>query len=259
MNFDFIRYEIQDRIATITLARPEKRNAMHFDLIAELKQAFSLAENNPLVKIVVLRGSSKAFSAGADLGYLQQLQHYDLAQNLADSKHLMELYLQIYNLRKVVIALVEGHAIAGGCGLVTVADFAFAVPEVKFGYTEVKIGFIPAIVSIFLIRKIGEAHARRLLLTGDLISAEEAYRVGLVTQLYSPEKIESEVTAFAQRLCKENAQGSMEITKRLIKDLPSMPLENALEFAAKMNAHVRGSDECKKGISAFLNKENLQW
>ncbi len=146
---DIVLYEVKERIGYLTLNRPEKRNALNFELVAALKEAFTRAENDPGVKVVVLRANGEAFCAGADLAYLQQLQQFSFEENLADSNHLKDLFLMIYQLKKVVIAQVQGHALAGGCGLATVCDFVFAVPEAKFGYTEVKIGFIPALVLVF--------------------------------------------------------------------------------------------------------------
>src|SRR6478609_2823790 len=186
----FIQYETKNRIAYITLNRPEKRNALNYDVVTELKNAFDRAESDDECKVVILRANGNVFCAGADLEYLQQLQANTYQENLEDSTHLMQLFYQIYTLKKVVIAQIHGHAIAGGCGLVTVCDFAFAVPEAKLGYTEVKIGFIPAIVKVFLLRKIGEAKAKELLLTGDLISAQEARDFGLINYIVSPEELE---------------------------------------------------------------------
>lgn len=254
-----VEYTVQERVGYITLNRPEKRNALSFELVAELKDAFDIAEKDSAVKVIVLRANGEAFCAGADLGYLQQLQKFSYEENLADSNHLKELFLKIYTLKKVVIAQVQGHALAGGCGLATVCDFSFAVPEAKFGYTEVKIGFIPAIVMIFLLRKIGEAKARQLLLSGDLVSAEDARALGLVNTISSKETLEQEVYTFAQRLITTNSATSMEYTKQMIASVQSLSLEDALTFASTMNARARASDDCIKGIQAFLNKEKIAW
>jgi methylglutaconyl-CoA hydratase len=140
-------YTVKDRVGYITMNRPEKRNALSHELVMELTHAFDTAENDLSVKVIVLKAQGDAFCAGADLAYLQQLQNYSFEQNLEDSRQLKNLFLKIYQLKKVVIAQVQGHALAGGCGLATVCDFTFAVPEAKLGYTEVKIGFIPALVS----------------------------------------------------------------------------------------------------------------
>lgn len=255
----FIHYSVNNRIGTITLNRPEKRNALSYELVAELKEAFTKAEEDDQVKVIVLKANGEAFCAGADLEYLQQLQKFSYEENLNDSNHLKELFLQIYTHSKVVIAQVQGHALAGGCGLATVCDFVFAVPDSKFGYTEVKIGFIPAIVMVFLLRKIGEGKAKELLLSGELFSAENVKQLGLINQVVALEKLESEVEAFARKLVESNSTQSMKLTKQMISKVQSLSVEDALQYAAEMNAHARGTDDCRKGIAAFLNKEKIRW
>jgi len=255
----WVEFEIKNRVGYITLNRPEKRNALSFELVTELRQAFVEAENNNGVKVIVLKARGDVFCAGADLDHLQQLQGYSLQQNLDDSRHLKELFKCIYLLKKVVIAQVQGHALAGGCGLATVCDFVFAVPEAKFGYTEVKIGFIPAIVMVFLIRKIGEQKAKHLLLSGELVQGETAFQFGMVNKLVEKEKLETLTTEFAQQLINHNSGQSMELTKRMISEVQSMSLEEALEYASQMNAQARATDDCKKGIGAFLSKQELKW
>ncbi len=257
--YKYITYSVADRRAVIALNRPEKRNALSGEVVAELTQAFSDAEADEAVKVVVLKGEGKVFCAGADLGYIQQLQENTYEENLEDSRSLRNLFLKIYTLKKMVVARVHGHAIAGGCGLATVCDFVFAVPEAKFGYTEVRIGFIPALVKVFLLRKIGEGWARQLLLTGDLIGAEEAYRMGLVQYLVSSEELDAKLDAFVDNLIAKNSSMSMAATKEMIAKIPELTLEEALEYAAAMNAKTRESDDCRAGISAFLNKEDLRW
>lgn len=252
-------YSVKDRIGYITLNRPDKRNALSHELVNELMDAFSKAEVNPNVKVVVLNANGEAFCAGADLAYLQQLQKFSFVENLADSNHLKDLFLKIYSLKKVVIAQVQGHALAGGCGLATVCDFIFAVPDAKFGYTEVKIGFIPALVAVFLVRKIGEQKARHLLLTGEIIKAQEALNKGLINSVVERHDLETDVYQFAQTLINSNSEQSMQLTKQLIQDVQTLPLKEALDMAATMNAHARATEDCKKGISAFLNKQELRW
>ncbi len=256
---DLVLFEVKNRIGYITLNRPEKRNALSQELVSELKRVLILAENNRDVKVVVLRANGEAFCAGADLAYLQQLQNFSFEENLADSNSLKELFLKIYQLNKVVIAQVQGHALAGGCGLATVCDFAFTVPEAKFGYTEVKIGFIPAMVLVFLIRKIGEQKARHLLLSGDLFQGDDVLRFGLANRLVEKSKLEEEVYTFAQKLIANNSQESMAKTKQMVDQVQSMTLKEALDYAARMNAEMRAADDCRKGISSFLTKQNLSW
>lgn len=255
----YIDYTIQNRKAYIILNRPEKRNALSHELVAELKEAFKLAEGDDQVKVIILKANGEAFCAGADLAYLKQLRSYSHDENLADSNHLKELFLLIYCLKKIVISQVEGHALAGGCGLATVCDFVFAVPTAKFGYTEVKIGFIPALVMVFLLRKIGEGKAKQLLLTGDLIPADEAMQLGLVNKVVSSDEIVNYVETFAQRLVDTNSQHAMMLTKSMITQVQSMSLTEALSLASEMNANSRESIDCKKGIDAFLSKNKIIW
>ncbi|MDH4092715.1 MAG: enoyl-CoA hydratase-related protein [Cyclobacteriaceae bacterium] len=255
----YIEFSVKERIGFIILNRPEKRNALNFEMISELKTAFSVLEKDSQVSAIILSARGQAFCAGADLTYLQELQQFSYEENLADSNHLKELLLQIYTLKKVVIAQVQGHALAGGCGLVSVCDFAFSVPDAKFGYTEVKIGFIPAIVLVFLLRKIGEGKVKQLLLSGELVSAAEAHQLGIVNSIIQAENLSSEVTAFAHKLCLTNSAYAMMVTKQMIAQVQSMPLETALSFAAEMNAKTRESDDCRRGVGAFLRKEKLVW
>jgi methylglutaconyl-CoA hydratase len=251
--------EIKDRIGTITLNRPDKRNAFSPELVQALKTAFRQFADDTEVKVVVLQANGKAFCAGADLAYLQQLQTFSEEENLKDSRSLSELFSMIYEFPKVVIAKVQGHAIAGGCGLATVCDFIYAVPEAKFGYSEVRIGFVPAIVSYFLIKKIGEAKAREYLLTGALYSAESFAQSGLIRQVVPRAELDITVEQFAQSLVESNAAESMMLTKELIGSIGSMSLNEAMEKAARFNARARSTDDCVKGIGAFLSGESLSW
>jgi methylglutaconyl-CoA hydratase len=259
LTMQYIQYEVKNRIGFITLNRPEKRNALSEALVSDLKQAFTKAENDDKVKVIVLKANGEAFCAGADLEYLQKLQRFSYDENLQDSSSLKDLFLQLYNCTKVIIAQVQGHALAGGCGLTTMCDFTFSVPEAKFGYTEVKIGFIPAIVLVFLLRKVGEMNARHLLLSGNLILAEEAQNLGIVSGIYSQLNIEEEVEKFALNLVNNNSGHAMTLTKQMMIHVQSLSLEDSLQYAAEMNAKARGSDDCKKGIAAFIRKEKLSW
>lgn len=256
---EYIQYEVIDRVAYITLNRPEKRNAFNFSLVSELKDAFRFAETDESAKVIVLRAEGKAFSGGADLDYLKRLQAYSFEENIQDSNHLMEMFQIIYRHPKVVIAQVEGHAIAGGAGLATVCDFCFTVPKAKFGYSEVRIGFIPAIVMTFLLRKCGEMRAKELLLGGEIIDAETAVQYNMVNKVVPAEEIKDYVRDFALKLCTQNSGQSLHVTKKMIADIQTFPINEALKFASKMNAHARTTEDCKRGIAAFLNKEELKW
>ncbi len=259
MEFQLIKISTQQRVGIVTLSRPEKKNALNEQLVKELASAFTMLEADAAVKVIVLKAEGDVFSAGADLHYLQKLQAFSFEENLADSNLLKDLFLKIYTNQKIVIAQVEGHAIAGGCGLVSVCDFCFAVPEARFGYTEVKIGFIPALVSVFLTRKISETRLRELLLTGKLITADEAAMMNLINGVVSKDLIAAHVNELAQKLCDECSAQSLSSTKELLSKIPSMEINAALDLAAHMNVLARASDDCKKGIASFLEKKEISW
>lgn len=256
---ELVEYSVRNRVAFITLNRPEKRNALNHELVSDLKTAFDQAAADGSAKVIVLKANGDAFCAGADLEYLQNLQKFSFEENLQDSNHLKELFLKIYTHPKIVIAQVQGHALAGGCGLATVCDFVVAVPAAKFGYTEVKIGFIPAIVTVFLLRKLGEAKAKEMLLSGDLFSAEQVLHMGLINHVVENDKLEQQVLQLAKKLVEGNSAESMKLTKKMIAEIPSKSVAEALSYAAEMNAQARGTEDCKRGIAAFLNKETLKW
>jgi|SRR5215217_6951640 len=259
MSEALVLYTVTDRVATITINRPEKRNALNPELIGLLTETFLTASEDDEVRVIVLNANGSTFSAGADLEYLQQLQHNSYEENLADSENLKRLFTTIYYLPKVVIAQIEGHAIAGGCGLATVCDIIFSVPEASFGYTEVKLGFVPAIVSCFLVRKTSETIAKRMLLTGELFSAREALDYGLITFVTNKEDIHQKVKEFALNLCSEASANSLMITKQLIGQTTNPLLEKSLSMAVQINARVRDSEDFKKGVSAFLEKTKVKW
>lgn len=259
MSEELVLYNVENRIATITLNRVDKRNALNPDLVNLLTTSFLKAADDKDVKVVVLKANGLTFSAGADLAYLQQLQQNSYEENLADSNNLKTLFTTIYSLPKVVIAQVEGHAIAGGCGLATVCDIIFAVPEANFGYTEVKLGFVPAIVSCFLMRKTSETIAKKILLTGELFTADEALNYNLITFVTKSEEINRTVNEFALNLCNNTSANALTVTKQLINETTNPSLMDSLEKAVQMNASVRESEDFKKGVGSFLNKEKINW
>ena len=256
---EYTRSFKENRRAIIVLNQPDKRNALSPQLVKGLREAFHNYGTDTDVRVIILRAEGDVFCAGADLGYLRELQQYGYAENLEDSGALRDLYYQIYTCPKPVIAQVQGHAIAGGCGLTTVCDFVFAVPEAKFGYTEVRIGFIPAIVMSFLVRRIGEGHARNLLLGGELISTQTAFEMGLVTEVVDRDKLQDVVNDFAERLIRNNSGEAMAVTKRMLAEIQSMTLADALSHGVEMNAKARATADCRRGIDAFLKKEKLEW
>lgn len=249
---------IEGRVGTIVLNRPEKRNALSAELVTELKQAFLDFNSNENVKIILLKSASLPFCAGADLAYLMQLRNFTFDENVADSQHLKELFELIYTSPKITISQVEGPALAGGCGLATVADFCFASIEATFGYTEAKIGFLPALVMVYLREKVGMQVMTDWLLTGRVFGADEAFNCGLIYQVSASDDIEKQVNDFISKLTIGVSQQSIEGIKKMMRNLP-FDRSEALNYAAEMNAHARATSDCRKGIDAFLNKEKITW
>ena len=249
---------IEGRVGTIVLNRPEKRNALSAELVTELKQAFLDFNSNENVKIILLKSASLPFCAGADLAYLMQLRNFTFDENVADSQHLKELFELIYTSPKITISQVEGPALAGGCGLATVTDFCFASIEATFGYTEAKIGFLPALVMVYLREKVGMQVMTDWLLTGRIFGADEAFNCGLIYQVSASDDIEKQVNDFIAKLTIGVSQQSIAGIKKMMRNLP-FDRSEALNYAAEMNAHARATTDCRKGIDAFLNKEKITW
>lgn len=246
-----IKFSADNGIGIITLNRPEKRNALHPELVDHLTEILDDISENSAIKVLILTGEGKSFCAGADLEYLNKLTGFSSVENEKDSEKLAGLFLKIYNFPKPVIAAVNGAAIAGGCGLASVCDFIVASQQSKFGYSEVKIGFIPAVVSVFLIKKIGEGLAARLLLTGDIIDGKKAYDIGLVD--YLSDDVLSESRKLAAKLL-QNSSYSMELTKKMIKNISNFKVEDAVNYCIKLNTISRSSSDFKESILKFLNK-----
>jgi methylglutaconyl-CoA hydratase len=250
---NFITISEQETIARITLNRPEKRNALNPSVLKELAEAFIQLGSRSDIKVIILEANGKAFCAGADLEYLEHMSTYSITENLEDSLLLQKTFHTIFTCPKPVIAKVHGAAIAGGCGLATVCDFIIAGNSALFGYSEVRIGFIPAIVMVYLIRKIGDTKARQLLLSAENISASDAEIVGLITECVADEMLENRTMELAQILS-SNSSSSMALTKEMLNNLHGMSLESGLRYAASMNAFTRMTEDCKAGIHHFLHK-----
>jgi methylglutaconyl-CoA hydratase len=244
-------------LAVITLNRPDKRNAISYELIDELLRALEEVEKSA-AQILILTGAGKAFCSGMDLENLRSIIGRTDEQNLADSATMARLFRSLYEFPKVTIAAVNGPAIAGGCGLATLCDFTLASSKAKFGYTEVRIGFVPAIVSAFLLRQVGEKHARDLLLTGRIIGPEEAFRIGLVNEIVAPESLLERARDLAASLL-GNSPASLLATKRLLKHYSSESLDREIGAAVEENARVRRTADFREGVSSFLEKRNPHW
>jgi methylglutaconyl-CoA hydratase len=239
------------------LNRPEKRNALSYELIGELLAALNEVAASDC-RVLVITGAGVAFCSGMDLVDLKGLIDRSPEQNLKDSETVAQLFRTIYEFPKPTIAAVNGAAMAGGAGLATLCDFTLAVPEAKFGYTEVRIGFIPAIVSTFLLRQVGEKHARELLLTGKLIGADEALRIGLISEIVPAENLTARSTELAEQLA-ANSPASLLATKRLLRDLTRGALDDQLRLSVRENAAIRATADFREGISSFLEKRKPKW
>ncbi len=257
MSYNTIQLTSDGAVTTITLNRPDKRNAISFQLVEELMTVLDEVERSP-AQVVILTGAGKAFCAGMDLDELKSLLGKTHDENVKDSTRMARIFLRLYEFPKPTIAAVNGAAIAGGTGLATMCDFTLAVPEAKFGYTEVRIGFVPAIVSSILVWQVGHKIARDLLLTGRLYDAAESYRFGLVNEVVSSDKLMSRARELAALLL-ENSPSSVRATKKLINGFIAPQLDQQIADAIEDNARIRTTADFREGISSFLEKRKPRW
>jgi methylglutaconyl-CoA hydratase len=240
-------------VLTLTLNRPEKRNALNDELIAALKGALRETEKDESLRCVVIRGAGKDFCSGADLSQLQKISQYSEEENLEDARRLGELFVLIRELQVPVIAAVHGRALAGGCGLATACDLVVATRSARFGYPEVKIGFVPAMVTAILRRNLGEKKSFELLTQGFEFSAEEAAGLGLVNAVFDDEDFDTSVNGYALRYSKVSGS-AVAMTKRLLYEIDAAGFTDAIELGVETNARARMTEDCKKGIARFLEK-----
>ncbi|AFZ68163.1 enoyl-CoA hydratase/isomerase family protein [Deinococcus peraridilitoris] len=245
-------------VCLLQLNRPDVRNALSAELVTELQVLFAALRDEAGVRAIVITGAGKAFSAGADLRALSDLGGASSEANKADSARLADLLQTIYTYPKPVIAAVEGAAVAGGAGLASVCDLIVAGEDAKFGYTEVKLGFVAAIVMVFLLRVVGEKHARELLLTGKLVSAPEAWRMGLVSEVVADGEALTRALSLAAEISR-NSPTALATTKEMLSLVPGMGLAEALRYAVGVNAWTRTTDDLREGVSAFLEKRDAHW
>jgi methylglutaconyl-CoA hydratase len=258
MGYSTLTFQCDDRsVATIALSVPEKRNAISSQMVVDLIGAFQQAEEGP-ARVVILTGAGKAFCAGMDLNELQDLAKQTQQKNLEDARRLSKMLYRLYSFPKPVIAAVNGPAIAGGCMLATLTDFTVAVAEAKFGYPEVKIGFMPALVVVFLRRQVADRAARELLLTGRIINATEAHRIGLVTEIVPPETLMDRAHEIASELIAASPT-SITRTKKFLLGFEEAAVRAELEQAIDANADIRSTPDFKEGIASFLEKRSPKW
>jgi methylglutaconyl-CoA hydratase len=257
MDYKTIQIDYRSGVAAITLNRPEKRNAVSFELVGELMMALDEIEESA-ASVVILTGAGKAFCAGMDLDELKSLLGKSHDENVKDSATMAAMFRRLYDFPKPTIAAVNGAAIAGGTGLATICDFTLAVVEAKFGYTEVRIGFVPAIVSSILVWQVGHKIARDLLLSGRLFDASEAHRYGLVNEVVSADRLLERANELAAQL-QENSPSSVRATKKLINGFIDKQLDEQIAAAIDDNARIRTTADFREGVSSFLEKRKPVW
>jgi methylglutaconyl-CoA hydratase len=248
-----VLYELSEGVARITLNRPAKRNALNDELITGLKVMLRRAHDDDEVRAIVLAGAGSDFCSGADLGALQKISTASVEENLDDAAALMELFVLIRATRQPVIAAVKGRALAGGCGLASACDIVLAARSSRFGYPEVKIGFVPAMVMAILRRNVSEKRAFELVTLGGEFTADDAVAMGLANRVIDDEAFDDEVDAFVEQFAKVSSS-AVALTKKLLYQIDAMSFEDALRCGIDTNVTARLSDDCKKGVERFLKK-----
>ena len=255
---DQVKLAFDPPSACITLNRPQVRNALSPELVAHFHTALDQVQERDDVAALIITGEGTAFCAGADLKVLREIAAQSVKQARQDSQNLMNFFRRVYEFPKPVIAAVNGPAMAGGCGLASVCDIVLAAEDAVFGYPEVRVGFVPALVAVFLVRICGEKKARELLLTGRLFSAQEAQEMGLVNHVVAKESLLEKAQELAREIA-PNSPTAVRLTKELMKDLPGLSLEKGLIAALQLNTLIRTTEDFKEGVSSFLEKRRAQW
>jgi methylglutaconyl-CoA hydratase len=256
-SYNAIKFASDGTLALITLNRPDKRNAISATMIGELLTALNDVESGS-ERVAIITGAGKAFCAGMDLDALKSLATQSAEQNLADTRRTAGFFRRLWTFPKTLIAAVNGVAVAGGCGIATLCDFTLAVPEAKFGYTEVRVGFIPALVSMFLEGQVGEKLARDLLLTGRTVDAAEATAIGLVTRVVPADQLLVSARELAATLI-DNSPGSLLATKRLLVRASEAEIDRRIELAVAESVAIRSTPDFREGLAAFLEKRKPHW
>lgn len=256
----FTKYLIDSRgVATITLNRPELHNAFNDVMITELIETFKKLEKDETVRLVILTGVGKSFCAGADLNWMKQMKDYSFAENLADSQNLAELFSVLNKLNKPTIARMNGAALGGGAGLIACCDYVIAIDTALVGFTEVRLGLLPAVISPFVIAKIGESNARASFLSGIRFDTQKAQSIGLIHQISSFDKLDEDVEAVVKDFLMAAPVASA-LAKKLIAEVVRHPhLEDARNFTCELISKVRTGSEGQEGMNALLEKRKASW
>ena len=257
-NYQHLLVDQKNSIARVTLNRSDVRNALNEVLIAEITDCFRKLSAEMSIRVVVLRGAGPVFCAGGDLHWMQRSVNFSPEENRRDARGLAEMYRAIDECAQPLIACVHGAALGGGMGICSVSDIVLSAPDTQFGFTEVKLGIVPAVISPFVLRKIGEAHARRFFFTSELFSAEVAKQIGLVHEILPNDQLEERAEALAKQILSNGPQAVRE-AKKLIRDVVRLPLDKALDHAVELISRLRISSEGQEGLRAFLEKRSPSW
>jgi methylglutaconyl-CoA hydratase len=251
---DCVAYAVAGPAATVTLNRPDKRNALHEDMLEAVDARLRQANDDPTVRVIALAGAGKDFCAGADLSALEKIAKNGSLENLADAEGLMRLLLRMRALPKPIVAVVRGRALAGGCGLASGCDLIVATESAQFGYPEVKIGFIPAMVMAILRRQISEKRAFEWMAFGEPISARQAQEWGFVNQVFPDAEFDARSADYIAALASRSAS-ALRLMKRLLYHMDGLTFERALQSGADLNALCRATEDCQAGVARFLRKD----
>ena len=257
MAYSTLKLATETELVLLTLNRPEKRNALSPQLIEELLAALDAVETSS-ARVLILTGEGSAFCSGMDLEYLKGLAGQSPEQNLADARRTVRMFRRLWSFPKPIIAAVNGPALAGGCGIATLGDFTLASEEAKFGYTEVRVGFMPALISAFLQMQVGEKVARDLLLSGRVFGAAEAQALGLVTKVVPAAQLLPAARELAATLI-ANSPGGLRATKRLLVHYGQAELIRRLELGVEESVAIRATADFREGLAAFLEKRKPKW
>jgi methylglutaconyl-CoA hydratase len=252
-DYDKILFAVDSGVARITLNRPDKRNALNDEIVGEIKQALQRAALDQGTRVIMLDGAGKDFCSGADLAALRQSSEASIEQNLASARWMGELFVMMRRHPRPIVAAVRGRALAGGCGLATAADIVLAAESAKFGYPEVNIGFIPAMVMAILRRSVSEKRAFEMITSGEVVNAQQALEFGLINRVFPEDQFDAEVTRYAERLAGRSAS-AISLSKNLLYHMDGMTFEAAIESGVHLNAIARRTEDCKRGVEQFLKK-----
>jgi methylglutaconyl-CoA hydratase len=252
-DYKTILFTVDTGVARIILNRPDKRNALNDEIVGEIKDALRVTAGDPTTRVIVLEGAGKDFCSGADLAALQQSSQASIEQNLANARWMGQLFILMRRHPRPIVAAVRGRALAGGCGLATAADIVLASESAKFGYPEVNIGFIPAMVMAILRRSVSEKRAFEMITCGEVMPARQVLEFGLINHVFPDDQFDAQVNSYVRRLAEKSAS-AVSLSKNLLYHMDGMSFETAIESGVHLNAIARTTEDCKRGVEQFLKK-----